>query len=49
MFYFTLCLFHITFVRHAPFFNLVARFLQMNVVLRPSRIRHNGDTGADVQ
>ena len=23
--------------------------LQMNTVLRPSRIRHNGDTGADVQ
>ena len=21
----------------------------MNIVLRPSRIRHNGDTGADVQ
>ena len=23
--------------------------LQMNTVLRPSRIRHNGDTGANVQ
>ena len=28
---------------------LSSSFLQMNTVLRPSRIRHNGDTGADVQ
>ena len=28
---------------------LSSSLLQMNTVLRPSRIRHNGDTGADVQ
>ena len=30
-------------------FQLSSSILQMNVVRRPSRIRHNGDTGADVQ
>ena len=28
---------------------LSSSLLQVNIVLRPSRIRHNGDTGADVQ
>ena len=31
------------------FLQLSSSLLQMNTVLRPSRIRHNGDTGADVQ
>ena len=30
-------------------FQLSFSLLQMNVARRPSRIRHNGDTGADVQ
>ena len=30
-------------------FHLGFSFLQMIIVLHPSRIRHNGDTGADVQ
>ena len=28
---------------------LSSSLLQMNTVLHPSRMRHNGDTGADVQ
>src|SRR3954470_6213737 len=32
-----------------PFFQLSSSLLQMNIVLRPSRTRHNRDTGADVQ
>ena len=31
------------------FLQLSSSLLQMNIVLRPSRIRHNGDTCADVQ
>ena len=31
------------------FLQLSSSLLQMNIVLRPSRIRHNGDTGANVQ
>ena len=31
------------------FLQLSSSLLQMNTVLRPSRIRHNGDTGAHVQ
>ena len=31
------------------FLQLSSSLLQMNAVLYPSRIRHNGDTGADVQ
>src|SRR3954469_2806868 len=31
------------------FLQLSSSLLQMNTVLGPSRIRHNGDTGADVQ
>ena len=30
-------------------FQLMSSLLQMIIVLHPSRIRHNGDTGADVQ
>ena len=30
-------------------FHLSFSLLQMTIVLHPSRIRHNGDTGADVQ
>ena len=30
-------------------FHLNSSLLQMIIVLHPSRIRHNGDTGADVQ
>ena len=30
-------------------FHLSSSLLQMTIVLHPSRIRHNGDTGADVQ
>ena len=30
-------------------FHLSSSLLQMVIVLHPSRIRHNGDTGADVQ
>ena len=30
-------------------FHLGFSFLQMIIVLHPSRIRHNGDKGADVQ
>ena len=30
-------------------FQLISSLLQMNTVLHPSRIRHNGDTGADKQ
>ena len=30
-------------------FQLTSSLLQMTIVLHPSRIRHNGDTGADVQ
>ena len=35
------------FARHL--FHLNSSLLQMIIVLHPSRIRHNGDTGADVQ
>ena len=31
------------------YFLLSSSLLQTNIVLRPSRIRHNGDTGTDVQ
>ena len=31
------------------FLQLSSSLLQMNTMLRPSRIRHNRDTGADVQ
>ena len=31
------------------YFLLSSSLLQTNIVLRPSRIRHNGDTGANVQ
>ena len=30
-------------------FQLSSSLFQMTIVLHPSRIRHNGDTGADVQ
>ena len=30
-------------------FHLSSSLLQMTIVLHPSRIQHNGDTGADVQ
>ena len=34
---------------HNSFFHLSYSLLQIIIMLHPSRIRHNGDTGADVQ
>ena len=34
---------------HDNFFYLSSSLLQIIIVLHPSRIRHNGDTGTDVQ
>ena len=41
------CLFRYRFL--ARLFLLSSSLSQTNIVLHPSRIRHNGDTGADVQ
>ena len=42
------CLFSITYISH-DLFQLSSSLFQLNTMLYPSRTRHNGDTGADVQ